>query len=382
MNSEPYPVPDAEALAVSEALLQRIHSAIGAADGWLSFERFMQMALYEPGLGYYSAGATKFGADGDFTTAPELSHWLADALAAHIETIFSETESRHVLELGAGTGRLAGRLLEQLAARGHADVEYAIFETSADLKSRQAAYLASSESNVRWLETLPEPGFNGIVLANEVADAIPVQRFVKSNGEALPLGVELAGESLAIAPGPIDPALSFAVAGIEAFLGQPLPNGYRSEVCLLLAPWLGDLLGRIEQGGMLLIDYGMTRRDYYRPERTDGTLICHHRQRAHSDPLLWPGLQDISSWVDFSAVATAAEACGFRVEGYTTQAQFLLESIARDPLLSGRQPSPREASAMQSLILPGEMGERFKLMWLANLSFAAKLPGRDFRNWL
>jgi SAM-dependent MidA family methyltransferase len=161
-----------------------------------------------------------------------------------------------------------------------------------------------------------------------------------------------------------------------------LPDGYRSEVCLQLEPWLDGVLGPIEAGGLLLIDYGLSRREYYRAERRDGTLICHYRQRVHGDALLWPGLQDISAWVDFSAAAAAGRAAGCTLAGFTTQAQFLIESIARDPVLRSRQPTPREASSLQTLILPGEMGERFKLLWLTRGLDESRLPGRDFRGWL
>lgn len=382
MIAESFPVPDAEAVAVSEALVQKIRAAIDAGGGWLSFERYMQMALYEPGLGYYSAGAAKLGAGGDFTTGPELSDWLAAALAPFIAAALGDLGARHLVELGAGSGRLARQLLEQLVARGVDDVDYSILETSADLRARQAAHLEGSGVGARWLDTLPEPGFRGIVVANEVADAIPVARFVKTGDGPLPLGVGWQSGALTIAPGEPEPLLSEAVARIESELGEALPDGYRSEVCLGLAPWLTGLLESIAAGGMLLIDYGMSRREYYRPERSDGTLMCHYRQRAHPNPLLWPGLQDISAWVDFSAVAAAARAAGFGVAGFTTQAQFLLQSIATDARLAARRPTPREGSALQTLILPGEMGERFKLIWLASAEVMRPLPGRDFRNWL
>jgi len=219
-------------------------------------------------------------------------------------------------------------------------------------------------------------------VANEVADAIPVARFIKMGGAVLPLGVAWQRGGPAIVPGAADPGLSEAVSRVESGLSEPLPDGYRSEIRLLLGPWLAGLLGAIAAGGLLLIDYGLVRRDYYRPERSDGTLICHYRQRAHANPLLWPGLQDLSAWVDFSAVAAAARESGFAVTGFTTQSQFLLGAIAADRVLASRSPSPREASALKTLILPGEMGERFKLIWLTRGFAAPALPGRDFRNWL
>jgi len=380
--AESFPSPDAPALSVTEALTARIETEIDRAGGWLAFESFMRMALYEPGLGYYSAGAAKIGAGGDFTTAPEQGDWLAAALAPFLAAQFEQLGATRLLELGAGTGQLALNLLEQLAARGNTQVDYSILEPSADLRERQQARLAPSWPGVRWLDRLPLPGFAGIVLANEVADALPVMRFVRTADAVLPLGIVRGRGGLAMAPGAADSRLSAAVAAIEAELGQSLPEGFRSEVCLQLEPWLAAVLQPIATGGLLLIDYGLTRRDYYRAERRDGTLICHYRQRAHADALLWPGLQDISAWVDFSAAAAAGRAAGCTLAGFTTQAQFLIESIAGDPALAARQPTPREASALKTLILPGEMGERFKLLWLTRGLGETRLPGRDFRSWL
>lgn len=382
MNSESLPQPEAHALALSRELQARVLAAIDEHGGWLGFAEYMQLALYEPGLGYYSGGSVKFGPDGDFTTAPEQGDWLASALAAFLSTQFAAPGSMQILELGAGSGRLAEVLLSALADRGHASVDYSILETSADLRARQSVRLGAAGWSVSWLDALPQAPFTGVVLANEVADALPVARFVRTKDQVLPLGVVRDGERLAIAPGPPDRALSDAILSIEAELGAQLPDGYRSEVSLLLGPWLQELFGLIERGGVLLIDYGLSQRDYYRADRTDGTLICHYRQRAHADALLWPGLQDISAWVDFSAVAANARSTGFDLAGYTTQAQFLLETIAGDPELAAREPSPEQASALKTLVLPGEMGERFKLIWLTRGMEHSPLPGRDFRNWL
>lgn len=375
------PRPDAPALAVSQALTARICTAIERAGGWLDFESFMRMALYEPGLGYYNAGAAKLGAAGDFTTGPEQGDWLAAALAPFLARQLEALRSTQLLELGAGTGKLAADLLDHFAARGCADVTYSILEPSPDLRQRQQARLAK-RSAVRWLEQLPAGSWRGIVLANEVADALPVARFRRTSVGPQPLGVVRGPEGLALAPGPADARLDAAVAAIEAELGRRLPDGYCSEICLLLQPWLAGVIGSAAAGGLLLIDYGLPRRDYYRDERADGTLISHYRQHAHGDVLLWPGLQDISAWVDFSAAAAAARAAGWTVAGFTSQAQFLLESIAGDPILSARQPTPAAASALQTLILPGEMGERFKLLWLTRGLGDSRLPGRDFRSWL
>jgi SAM-dependent MidA family methyltransferase len=375
---DPFPAPDSAALAVSDALVERIHDEIDAGGGWISFERYMQFALYEPGLGYYSAGSARLGPSGDFTTAPEQGTWLARALAPVVGEALMQLGSPSLVEIGAGTGKLALDLMAELDRSGLGNVEYSILETSADLRERQMARLGSSR--VRWLDGLPE-NFRGIVIANEVADALPVVRFVRQDGEIRPLGVARRDAGLEIAPGPVDPAVTVAVTRLESLLGRTLPEGYRSELCLLLRPWLTGVLDSVSKGGMLLIDYGMSRRDYYRPERADGTLMCHFRQRAHADPLRWPGLQDLTAWVDFSAVADVAAEAGFAVSGFTTQGQFLLESLAADPD-AARDMSAAEASQLKTLVLPGEMGERFKLIWLTKGIEARPLPGRDFRNWL
>lgn len=338
----------------------------------------MQFALYEPGLGYYSAGSTRLGPAGDFTTAPEQGTWLARALAPVVGEALMQIGSPALLEIGAGSGKLALDLMAELDRSGLGNVEYSILEPSADLRDRQMARLGTSR--VLWLDGLPEH-FRGIMIANEVADALPVVRFVRQDGEIRPLGVARSGEGLEITPGPVDPAVTDAVTRLESSLGRTLPEGYRSELCLLLRPWLTGVLGSVSKGGLLLIDYGMSRRDYYRPERDDGTLMCHFRQRAHDDPLRWPGLQDLTAWVDFSAVADIAAEAGFAISGFTTQGQFLIESLADDPEAAGEM-SAAEASQLKTLVLPGEMGERFKLIWLTKGIETRPLPGRDFRNWL
>jgi SAM-dependent MidA family methyltransferase len=379
-----FPEPDSSAIAISRELVRRVGAAVDAAGGWLGFERFMQMALYEPGLGYYSAGSGKLGAAGDFTTAPELGDWFGEAVAALLGPRLAALDSTCLLELGAGSGRLAAQLMAGLQRRGLPAIDYAILEPSADFRQRQQGALAGADAagSVRWLDRLPDRPLRGFIVANEVADALPVARFVKRAGQIRPLGICRAGAGLALVPGDPDPAVSAAVARLEARLGESLPEGFSSEVCLWLEPWLQSVLACIEIGGLLLIDYGLPRRDYYRADRADGTLICHYRQRAHGDPLLWPGLQDISAWVDFSAVAEIGRAAGCELAGYTTQAQFLLESIAGDAWLAARAPDPAAASALKTLVLPGEMGEHFKLIWLTRGFADNGLPGRDFRDWL
>jgi SAM-dependent MidA family methyltransferase len=379
--SDRHKLPPAE-MAVTQELVERISKEIECSGGWIRFDRFMQRALYEPGLGYYSGGATKLGQAGDFVTGPELSNLLADALAGFFEPLLAQMETPCLLELGAGTGRLAARIIDGLSARGLSHLHYMILEPSADLRERQQSLLRRYGRQVTWLDTLPSDPIEAIIFGNEVADALPVAVFVKSGGLALPLGVVTEGGRLQWQLGSRDEQIETVVAEIESTLDAPLPDGYRSEVCLSLPSWLQTLAGRIKRGGLLLIDYGVPRRDYYHVDRSEGTLICHFRHVAHNDPFAVLGLQDITAWVDFSACAAAATTAGMHLEGFTTQAQFLLESLAIRGAEALATLSAAEQSAAKTLILPGEMGERFKLLWLVRGLQHCSLPGRDFRAWL
>jgi SAM-dependent MidA family methyltransferase len=376
------PLPGDDALARSRALAALIHREIAASGGWIGFERYVELALYTPGLGYYSGGSEKFGRTGDFVTAPELSNVLARALAAALAPWLRTHTPPTILELGAGNGTLALQVLEALAALGLGDVRYRILEPSAELGRRQRERLAPFPRQFEWLERLPEEPFNGVILANEVVDALPFTCFVKRHGVAVPVGVRSAGERFEWVEGPPQPALERAVAGLEERLDAPLADGYRSEIRLVLPAWLDALAGTLVRGAVLLVDYGYTRRDYYRPERGQGTLMCHYRHRAHGDPFLYPGLQDITAWVDFSACADAGLAAGLDVAGYTTQAQLLLGALG-EGLVSERERSSLAAmGALKTLLLPGEMGERFNALLLTKGGGALSLPGRDFRGWL
>jgi SAM-dependent MidA family methyltransferase len=384
LSTDPLPAPSAAALAVSAALTARIRDEIAAAGGWLDFARYMELALYAPGLGYYSAGSTKLGPDGDFVTAPELSAVFGHAFAATLHRELAALPAPSILELGAGSGALATQILDALTELGRVDVRYRILEPSADFRARQQAALARFGANVEWLERLPAAPFAGAIVANEVVDALPVKRFVMRDGRARPLGVGVRAQQLELRAGPVDDGLATAVAALERELAAPLRDGYRSEICLALPAWFAALDAVLEQGCVLLADYGLVRRDYYHPERDGGTFVCHYRHRAHDDPFYLPGLQDMSAWVDFSACADSAAAAGLTVAGFTTQAQFLLATLARSP------PAPavdarslREASALRTLLLPGEMGERFKVLLLRKGAAAqGPLPGRDFRDRL
>jgi SAM-dependent MidA family methyltransferase len=343
----------------------------------------MELALYAPGLGYYSAGSTKLGAAGDFMTAPELSPALARAFALTIQSELTALEADTVLELGAGTGALAAQLLEAFAELG-CDVRYAILERSADLRERQRQALVAYAGRVVWLDELPRERMSAVVVANEVLDALPVTRFMKTAHGARAIGVvnRPDGGFAWSDPRP-DAALAVAVAELERALGAPLPEGYVSELCAPLPRWLHALASSLERGVLLFADYGLVRGDYYHEQRSGGTLICHYRHRAHGDPFVFPGLQDITAWVDFSACAQAARDAGFDVSGFTTQGHYMLESLAKRPeWVAELTASPREQSALKTLILPGEMGERFKVLLLRKGIGGAALPGRDLRHRL
>jgi SAM-dependent MidA family methyltransferase len=382
-TSAELPAPSDAALAVSAALAAAIRAEIDAAGGWLDFARYMELALYAPGLGYYSAGSAKLGAAGDFVTAPELSNALGVALAATLDGELAALQADTVLELGAGSGALAAQLLDAFARLGR-DVRYRILEPSADLRERQQAALERFAPCVEWLATLPAEPFAGVVIANEVFDALPVARFVKSNGEARVLGVVAAGNGFRWGEGRAAPAVAAAVAALERKLGRELPDGYCSEVCLELPALIASLGASLTRGSLLAVDYGLVRAEYYHEQRADGTLICHYRHRAHDDPFLYPGLSDITAWVDFSACADAAVGAGLAVAGFTTQGQFLAHGLAALPQsLAVDLATPRAQSALKSLLLPGEMGERFKVLLLRKAhEGGAALPGRDFRHRL
>jgi SAM-dependent MidA family methyltransferase len=365
------PLTEAE-VAHSERLAERIREAIVADGGWISFSRFMAMALYEPGLGYYSAGARKFGASGDFVTAPEVAPVFSRCVATQCAQVLEALGGGDVLELGAGSGVMAAAILAELERQGRLPGRYRILDVSADLRERQRATLEQVVPHllerVDWLDRLPAR-FDGVIVANEVLDALPVERFVVRGGAVNALGVTCHFGRLEASEVRAAPALRDRVRAIEAETGCAFPDGYTSELDPGLGPWLASLADVLARGVLLFIDYGLPRREYYAAERVTGTLLCHFRHRFHDDPLLRLGLQDITAWVDFTAVAEAGLAAGLELAGYTTQAHFLIGCGIGEYLMNvGDLETVQRVNLSRQvmvLTLPGEMGERFKAIAFA-----------------
>ena len=373
------PVPDREALAISQELSTRIAAEIARHGGWLSFARYMEMALYEPGLGYYSNPGQVFGAAGDFVTAPELTPLFGATLARQVSPWLKDPalvgSGQVVLEVGGGSGMLAAQLLNALDNVGHHEVRYLILELSAERREHQRQTLKSLApglmDRVGWLETFPE-SFAGVVVANELLDAMPVQLFEwQADAEAAlqEMGVTWVDGQFAWAPRPADAVLTETVTALRNRLG---PEGaqwhspYRSEICPAQQAWMRTLADCMTAGVVMLLDYGFAAPEYYHPQRDQGTLMCHYRHRSHADPFLWPGLSDITAHVDFTALARAATAEGFSLVGYTSMAAFLLNAGLLDELADlPREPESfwfAQAQAVQQLISEAEMGELFKVI--------------------
>jgi SAM-dependent MidA family methyltransferase len=375
------PAPDADALAVSRRLIEVIVDEIDNAGGALPFDRYMELALYRPGLGYYANGSQKFGAAGDFVTAPQLGDFFGRCLARSIgEVVRSRTDSR-VLELGAGSGVMAVDILRELAALDALPARYLILDRSGELRARQQARFEADVpqflDRIHWLDELPAEPFDGVVLGNEVVDAFPVKRFRYTGTGVEELGVGHEGVALREAALPAaDARLAQAVMPLAADCGWPA--GYESEWCPGVESWVASFADVLRNGVLLLVDYGYGRAEYYHPQRVTGTLMCHYRHRAHADPFLYPGLQDMTAYVDFTRVAEAAAAAGMRVSGFSTQAFFLLDA-GLQALLEAADPGDpktfmRRVAEVKTLTLPGEMGERFKAIACVK-GEVADLPG-------
>ncbi|HHB92375.1 MAG TPA: SAM-dependent methyltransferase [Thioploca sp.] len=365
MHSLPPPHPDA--ILHSQRLTATIITAIERAGGIIPFNEFMQRALYTPGLGYYSAGMRKFGVDGDFVTAPEITPLFAQCIARQCQQVLANFESGVILEFGAGSGIMAVDILKTLEKLDCLPTHYFILEISSNLQLQQKAMFEAQApqflSLVKWLSKLPAEPLQGIILANEVMDAIPVQIFTVQADNISESHITYADNSFQwqeqVTSNEI---LQQAVTKLE------LPVGYVSEINLALLAWIQSIADILEAGMVLLIDYGFPNKEFYHPQRNKGTLMCHYRHHSHIDPLILVGLQDITAHVNFTAVADAAVSANLHVAGYTTQANFLLACGLADILFSlnpdDKQNYLKQAQQVKTLILPSEMGELFKVMAL------------------
>ena len=359
------PDPPADALQASLALQSRIRQAISADAGWISFSRYMDLSLYTPGLGYYAGGAVKLGKDGDFTTAPEISALFGATLARFASDLFGGAPL-NILEFGAGTGKLAGDLLSAAADSGTKIASYQIVEVSSELRARQQRALANYPQ-IEWLDA-PPAAFTGLVIANEVLDAMPVPLLLRRDGRWLERGVALDGSDFRFVDRECDQGMASQIPGEPS-----LPEGYLTEVHPQQAGFmrlLGEILRAGNGGAALMIDYGFPASEYYLPQRSGGTLMCHYRHHAHADPFYLPGLQDITSHIDFSEIARAGLDAGMEVGFYMSQAAFLI-GAGLPNLLEGQRAADSlhwlpMSNAVQKLTSPAEMGELFKAMLLVD----------------
>ncbi len=357
--------PGPDAAAHSTLLAERIGQAIDAAGGWIGFDRYMDLALYEPGLGYYNGGSTKFGGAGDFVTAPEISPLFGRTLARQVAQILGVTRGE-VLELGAGTGRLAVDLLRELERLDALPPRYLILDVSGELRARQRQTIGDKLPHlldrVVWLDQLPA-AIEGAVVANEVLDAVPVNLVSWRDDGIFERGVERIGRGFGWADRPLEPGPLDEVAR-----ALPIDPPFVTEIGVRGSALVASLAERLRHGVLLIVDYGFGSSEFHHPQRSRGTLMCHYRHHAHDDPFFLPGLQDITAHVDFTAVAEAGVMGGLAVLGYTTQSRFLINSGITE-LLSAENPEdagrylPQSSQALR-LLSPAEMGELFKVLAL------------------
>jgi SAM-dependent MidA family methyltransferase len=369
----------------SHELATYIQTSIRDNGGWIGFDHYMQMALYTPGLGYYSGGLAKFGEAGDFITAAEVGDLFGCCLANQVAEVLNHLGAGSVLEFGAGSGALAATMLKELDALGYLPQEYLILELSGALRTRQQATIKARAgefySRVRWLDELPK-NFRGTVIANEVLDAMPVRLFEQlKSGTLLELGVancEIDEPAFGWQTREAAPELAAAVKALNLTVDGDI---YRSEISFQAPAWLESLGEVIEQGTVLLIDYGFRQSEYYHPDRAQGTLMCHYRHRVHDDPFFKPGLQDITAHVNFTAIAHAAQNAGFDLAGYATQGAYLLSTglLDRIPLNGPVKDQLGLSQQVKKLTLPHEMGELFKVLALTK-NYAKPLCGFEQQN--
>lgn len=360
------PIPSPEAQEHSQRLTDAIKQEIATSDGWMPFSRFMEMLLYQPGLGYYTAGARKFGLLGDFITAPGMTALFGQALARQVAQVMAQS-SPFVLEVGAGSGVLAVDLLLELERMACLPEQYFILDLSADLRQRQQEKIASLAGHllprVHWLDELPAQ-FSGVVIGNELLDALPAAIVAWREDAIYERGVKL-GDDGNFAWSERPAAGSLLAAAAEIGKQCQLPPGFESEISLASRAWAAEWGHRLERGAILLIDYGFPRREFYHQQRARGTLMCHYRHFAHPDPFYWPGLQDVTVHVDFTAIIAAAHPAGLELLGYTSQGQFLLNCGILERLAALENDTPdyiRAAGAVNKLLMPHEMGELFKVI--------------------
>lgn len=373
MAAATLPPPSADAQAHSAHLREVIQEQIIGAGGRIPFWKFMELALYAPGLGYYSAGAHKFGPGGDFTTAPEQSPLFAACVADALSPAIRQAgKGALFVELGGGSGAFAEACLEHLQANGALPARYVILEPSADLRERQRARLQARLApalfaRVEWLDGPVQQPWDGVLFANEVIDALPTPRFVVRGGEVLEECVALDGEGRFVrVEQPADPLLAAAVRRVESQLPAPFADGYRSEALAQLPYWVQAVAGGLRNGALLFVDYGYARGEYYLPERSDGTLRAFRQHHLIDDVFAWPGLQDITASVDFTALAEAGVGAGFEFSGYCSQASFLLGNRLQAHLEAAEAQAADDIARhnlrqqAKRLTLPSEMGERFQ----------------------
>ena len=378
-QTDSLPAPEEADCRRSRQLVQKICAACDAAQGAIRFYDYMNMALYEPGLGYYSGGLHKFGQAGDFITAPEVSPLFGQCLAGQFAEISRQFASGNpdpvsLLELGAGSGRLAVDMLQRLEQLGCLPETYYILELSAELQQRQRQLLEAAVpqlmSRIVWLGSIEQVAANSnmVIVANEVLDAMPLELFRFNAGQAESLNINCSEGQLRPQFVPADDEVCRYLAAVSQRSGVVFSDGYQSEFNPAIQGWLQTLEERFERLVMLLIDYGYNEQEYYHPERAEGTLMCYYRHRAHSDFLWWPGLQDITAYVNFTDVAYSADAVGLSVSGYTTQAAFLLANglseLHAQQVSDDLQQQIKLSQQIKTLTLPSEMGERFKVMAL------------------
>ena len=367
-DSKSLPVPDDIAQQYSEELIALIKSEIDKGDGTIPFQRYMELVLYAPGLGYYAAGSAKLGEQGDFVTAPEISSLFSQALANAIMPVVDQDQI--ILEVGAGRGRMAADILIYLSQKNKLPKEYWILELSADLRERQKQTIQDMSpeliDRVKWLDELPEH-FSGVVLANELLDAMPVQLFQKTENDINEVNITWREDKFLFQlKSSFDERLVTRVKEIESGLGSEFNSGYVSEINFAAEDWIKSIAERLQQGVIVLIDYGFPRHEYYHEQRNQGTLMCHYRHRTHPDVFVYPGLQDITAHVDFTAMADAALEANMKVIGYTNQANFLigagLMQLAALNEDADVQKQMEIATQIKKLTLPHEMGELFKVI--------------------